>query len=115
MAVETTLWRDVDCLALDVSSCPGFFPSFHFSRGSLEIFLFHIEDILAVVGQLVCRAFVHEQGRRSQVHVSHASLCQASIKQGDRYLQPVRQQIIRPQAVMGRIISGFRDKRTYLF
>ena len=35
--------------------------------------------------------------------------------QGDRYLWPARQQLIRPKAVIGRIISGSRDKMTYLF
>ena len=35
--------------------------------------------------------------------------------QGDRYLRPGRQQTLRPKAVIGSIISGFRAKRTYLF
>ena len=37
------------------------------------------------------------------------------IYKGDRYLWPERPEIIRPEAVVGRIISGFRDKRKYVF
>ena len=34
--------------------------------------------------------------------------------QSDRHLRPERQQMIRPETVIGRVVSGFRDKRTYL-